>query len=129
MTIEADLDTALGALVDSRIYGGTFPQPPGRAAPTWPGIRRTLIGIPNPDLCGDGGDETADFRLQLDLVVSEASGYESLRTLRGQVMTAMSTFSPPAIWDGEQYFFDEETRTHRCVLDYLIYPSSLPESP
>lgn len=122
MTIEADIDTVLKPLVSNRVYGGIFPQPPER--PVWPAIRRTLLGIPDVDLCGDGGDETADARLQLDLVVTEAAGYTALRTLRALVMTAMRTLTPPAIWDGEQYDFDEETRTHRCVLDYLIYPST-----
>lgn len=125
MTIEADLDTALGALVGSRIYGGTFPQPQQpNNRPVWPAIRRTLTGIPDADLCGDGGDDASDFRLQLDLVVMEAAGYSAARTLRTQVMAAMRTFTPPAVWDGELYDFDEETRTHRWILFYRLHPSS-----
>lgn len=123
MSIETDIDTAIGSLVGSRIYANVFSQPQQR--PVWPAIRRSIASVvPDVDLCGDGGDETADLRIQLDIVVAEASGYEALRTLRGQVMTAMSTFTPPAVWDSERNEFDEETRTHRCSLDYMIYPSS-----
>lgn len=123
MSIETDIDTALGALVDSRIYPNVFAQPQRR--PEWPAIRRTIVSVVPPvDLCGDGGDDTDDLRIQLDIVVSEASGYTALKTLRGQVATAMAAFDPPAIRDGERYEFDEETRTHRCSMDYMIYPSS-----
>lgn len=84
---------------------------------------------PDVGICGDGGEETADFRVQIDLVVAESAGYSALDTLKTDVMSDMRSFDPPAVWDGTQFTFDEETKTHRCILDYLIYPSSLPESP
>lgn len=84
--------------------------------------------IPDVDICGDGGEETADARIQIDLVVSEAAGFAELEKLWGHVMSDMEGLDdPPAVWDGRQTMFDEETRTHRCILEYLIYPSSEPD--
>lgn len=121
MTIEADLFTKLQGFVQGRCYPGTFPQP--AINPQWPAIRYTRISAtPNEDLCGDGGDESADVRIQIDLV---AKSYGAMITLRAQVMAAMKTIvNPSAIWDAEFCDTDFETRTHRCVLDYLFYPSS-----
>src|SRR5690606_30861774 len=115
--MEEEIVTALGSFVSGRIWPNRFPQ---SNRPTWPAIRYTFISrVPDVDLCGDGGDETADVRIQLDCV---SSTYEGVQTLRGQVMTAMAMFQPPAIWDGEFNVFEEETKTHRCALDYLVYP-------
>jgi hypothetical protein len=72
-------------------------------------------------VCGDSGEATADVRVQLDLV---ASTYTALRTLRTAVLAAMVPFATPAIWDGDGEEYDEETKTFRARIDYVIYPSS-----
>jgi hypothetical protein len=121
MTIEADIFMKLQSLVSGHCYTSTFPQAP--ATPVFPAIRYTRVSAaPGEDLLGDGGDETADVRMQLDLV---AKSFGAMTTLRDQVMVAMKNFDPPAVWDSEFRDYDFETKTHRCVLDYLFYPSSV----
>lgn len=125
MTIEADVQTALQGFVDGRCYQDTFPQVP--AIPVMPAIRFTVISVVPPvDICGDGGDETADVRVQIDIV---AVSVAVRRTVRAQVMAAMAVFTPPAIWDGEQRLYEPDTKAYRSSLDYLIYPSSDEDSP
>lgn len=122
MSLESDLFDALKTLVSNRVYPLTFWQPSG-ALPTWPAIRYTLSGAePGATVCGDSGEATADVRVQLDLV---ATTYTALRTLRTAVLAAMVPFATPALWDGEDEEYDEETKTFRARLDYVIYPSSL----
>lgn len=128
MSVESDVVTAIQARVDGRAYPNEFPQPPAR--PTWPAARVTVASItPDVAICGDGGEDTADTRVQIDIVVTEAAGYSALKTLQALVMTDMRSFDPPAVWDGGLFTFDSETKTHRCVLDYVIYASSPEESP
>lgn len=128
MSIESDVVAAIQARVDGRAYVGEFSQPNVR--PTWPAARVTVASIaPDVAICGDGGEETADFRVQIDLVVTEGAGYSALNALKALVLSDMRSFDPPAIWDGGFYDFDSETKTHRYILDYLIYPSSPEESP
>jgi len=120
VSLESDLKTALGALVDGRFFPNKFPQSP--ATPVWPAIRYTIVSVvPSVDLCGDGGDETADKRVQFDIV---GLGYSAVKAIRDQVLPIMKTFDPPAIWDGEFNDFDPDTKTDRCTLDYLFFPSS-----
>lgn len=126
MSVEQDVIDQIKARVDNRAYLNAFSQP--EESPTWPAARVTVASVtPDVDLCGDGGEETADTRVQIDLVVTEAAGYTALNTLKDQVMSDMVGFDPPAVWDAKRISFDEETRTHRCSLDYLIYPSSEPD--
>jgi hypothetical protein len=120
MTIEADLYTALSSLVSNRCYPLAFPLSP--PIPTWPAIRYTIVSqVPALALCGDSGDEAADFRIQLDLV---ALTFKGARDLRTQVMAAMASFDPPAILQDGNSQFDQETKSYLETLDYLIYPSS-----
>lgn len=128
MSVEQDVIDAIKARVDNRAYINAFAQPTER--PTWPAARVTVASVtPDVDICGDGGEETAESRIQIDIVVSEAAGYTVLTALKDQVMSDMVGFDPPAVWDAKRISFDEETRTHRCSLDYLIYPSSSEDSP
>ncbi len=104
----------------------TFPQP-ARYNPEWPALRYTIVSsVPVKDLCGDGDDDTADARVQLDVV---ATTYVGARSLRLEVMAVMSNFVVPAILDSDFDDWDAETGTYRCVLDYLINPSSGSGSP
>lgn len=128
MSVEGDVITAIQARFSGHAYLNEFPQPP--RAPTWPAARVTVASVaPDVAICGDGGEDTADTRIQIDIVVTEAAGYSALKTLQALVMSDMRSFDPPAVWDGAQFFPDAETKTHRCVLDYVIYASSPEESP
>lgn len=85
-------------------------------------MRFTIISAdPVVSLCGDGGPETADSRVQIDIVDKQ---YKSVQTLKEQVISAMQLMTPPTIWESEFNDFDADTKTHRCVLDFVIYPSS-----
>lgn len=119
MSIETDLFAALKGLVGNRVYAVNFPQAENMM--TWPAIRYSFVGIvPAVTVCGDGGDDGAEVRVQLDLVHTDAA---SLRALRLQVMQAMRGFDPPAVNENSLELFDGETRTYRGILDYLIHPS------
>lgn len=120
MSLEVDLDAALKSLVGNRVAPVIFPQPPG--VPTWPAIRYTVISnVPVTDICGDGDDETAEPRVQLDVV---AATYMQVRALRLQVMAAMRMFLPPAILENTSSQYDDETKTFREIMEYTIHGSS-----
>jgi Protein of unknown function (DUF3168) len=120
MSVETDLFTALSDLVGDRCYPITFPQTGG--VPVWPAIRYTIVSVvPAIALCGDSGDEAADTRVQLDVV---ASTYTAMRALRLDVLTAMLTFVPPAIFENSSDQYDSETKTYRSQVDYIIYKSA-----
>lgn len=120
MSLETDIFDALKTLVGNRVAPVVFPQPP--AVPTWPAIRFTIVdSVPTTDLCGDGDDETATPRVQLDVV---ARTFAAARALRLQVMAAMRGFSPPAILESSTQAYDADTKTYREILDYTIHGSS-----
>ena len=126
MSIEADLFTTLKTLVANRVYPETFIQPNG-ALPVWPAIRYGLVSIvPATAICGDGGDETADTRVQLDVVDKT---FIATRLLRYQVMQAMLNFNPPAIVQNSFSEYDADTKTFRASIDYVIYKSTAAGSP
>lgn len=112
----------------TRIYEGTFPQPP--AAPSWPAARFQFAGnTPYAALCGDSDIDADDVRVQVDIVVQTSQA--DLHTLRRAVILAMSNMvvqsgeSPlPSTRDTDLYEFDAETKTHRQILDFLLYPST-----
>jgi len=119
MTLEADLHTALRGLVGNRMTPNTFPQ---SQALTWPAIRYQIINsTPVVDLCGDGDDDTAETRVQLDVV---AKTFDAVRALRLLVMAEMATFAPPAILELTVSEFDPDTETHREILQYAFHGSS-----
>lgn len=114
------LYTALAPLVAGRVYPVMFPQEP---LPTWPAIRYTPVGgAVYPDACGSGDGAEDDVRVQIDSV---APTFDGARLLNQQVRAALMTFTPPAVADGPPIFdFDPETRTHRAIQDFTLYPSS-----
>lgn len=123
MSIEEDVRDAIKPHVSNRAYMNAFAQSP--TVPVWPAARVTVVTlVPDVDLCGDGGEVTAEHRIQIDLVVAESAGYSTLKTLQAAVMATMQTFDPPAILDAVRGEYDDETRTHRSSIDYLIHPSS-----
>src|SRR5262245_32500319 len=120
MTIEADLYTALGSLVSNRCYPIALPL--NLPYPERPAIRYTLIAAtPAIALCGDSGDESADYRVQLDCI---AGSFKDARALRDSVLGAMASFSPPAVLQGSFSQFDPETKCYTEVLDYAVYISA-----
>lgn len=114
----------------TRIYEGTFPQPP--ATPVWPAARFTFVGnTPYAALCGDSDIDADDVRVQVDICVADAAGTAALHALRRAVVVAMENMviqsgeTPlPSTRDTDLYDFDAETKTHRFILDFVLYPSS-----
>ena len=105
------------------MYRNALPQLP--AGPVWPSIRYTFISTaPNVDICGDGGQETADYRVQIDVVDLETKGPTAFSNLGDSVRTAMRDLLPNYVWDGEFEEFDAETKTNQLSLDYIVYLSS-----
>ncbi len=126
MSIEADLFAGLKTLVANRVYPETFIQPNG-ALPVWPAIRYSFVSIvPTITICGDGGDETANTRLQIDVVDKT---FIATRSMRLQVMQAMLNFDPPAIVQNSFSEYDVDTKTFRASIDYVIYKSTVAGSP
>lgn len=123
MSLESTLFDALKSLVSDRVYPVTFLRANGMP-PTWPAIRYTFVSIvPAIALCGDSGDDAADTRLQIDCVDLT---YAGARALRDSVMSAMFSFSIPAIYQDTFEGYDAETKTYRCQLDYIVHKSSDP---
>jgi len=124
VTIPSLIYQELRALVSDRVYPNRFPQ--GNALPVWPAIRYTIVfSDPAASICGTDPDVAADdTRVQIDIV---AETYSGMRTLKANVITALDATDPPSKREpGGFETFDEETRTHRAVLDYTFHPSSAP---
>lgn len=114
------LYAVLAPLVANRCFPVMFPQEP---LPIWPAIRYTPVGgtvwAAN---CGAGDGNEDDPRVQIDCV---AASYLEARSLGQSVRTALLTFDPPAVPDGPAtFYFDAETKTHVCLQDFTLYPSS-----
>lgn len=125
--IEGVVFTALRNLVSDRCYPNTFEQPPDGRLPTWPAIRYSVISGDNlTDICGTDNVDTDDTLVQLDLV---AKTHGAVLTLRDQVLNAMMGLDPPATRQSQFHAYDEVTKTHRVVLDYLFSASSVQGSP
>lgn len=121
--IATALVAALGPTVSNRVYRNVFPQAP--SVPVWPSIRYTFISVAAiQDLCGDGGEETADYRVQIDLVDLESKGPTAFATLSATVKAALAPLQPIYVWDSESEDFDVETKTTRLSMDYLVFPST-----
>lgn len=115
--------TALNPLVSNRVYRNVFPQAP--ATPIWPAIRYTFISVTaSQDICGDGGEETADYRVQIDLVDREDKGPTTFADLSALVKAALAPLQPIYVWDSEFEEFDLDTKTNRLSMDYLVFPST-----
>jgi hypothetical protein len=126
MSLQSDLFAKLAPLVGNRCYPLTFPE---SVSPIWPAIRYTVVDVtPIEDLEGDGTDDESDARVQIDAVTTS---YVACMTLRANVMAAMKSFVPPARLDQTTEEYDVETKTHRAMLQYVVYGSSdrLFESP
>lgn len=121
--IEAVIFTALKGLVANRCYPSTFPQTPeGQLATRLPAIRYSVISVePMVDVCGTDDVSTDDTHIQVDAI---AASHPEALTLRDQIIAALMNTDPPCAREGGFVTFDEATRTHRVVLDYVFSPSS-----
>lgn len=121
--ISALVFQTLKGLVHNRVYPNTFEQPSGQP-PRWPAIRYTVIASePTPDICGTVGVNLDDVRVQLDIV---AQTYGAAVVLRDQVIAAMALVTTVPMMRQSSGFetYDDETKTHRIVIEYVFYPSS-----
>lgn len=134
--IEGVVFTALRSLVNDRCYPGDFPQEaigapgttvPALSSPTWPAIRYTVVsGFSQELICGTDTVDTDDTRVQIDVVASTHGG---MIYLRDQVIAVMQSVVPPCARDSLFWTKDAETKTFRCVIDFVFHPSTGSGSP
>lgn len=124
LSISKELKAALAPLVGQRVYARTFMQPSGQL-PEWPAIRFVFVTPEiDDDICGDGGDDTANWNLQIDVVLGFKKGETAFQQLRQEVMAAIAALGAHYAWSGQREEFDADTKTNRCSLDYVVYQSS-----
>jgi hypothetical protein len=121
MSIDTDLVTALGPLVNGRVTRDVFAQ--ANDTPVWPAIRFQLIsGDSAPTVCGTDVEDTDDSLYQIDVV---ASTLDVLNPLVRSVISALQAFPHPNVRSGRRADpYDATTHTYRVSLDYLFSPSS-----
>ena len=120
--IASVVNSACKSIFANRFYPTTFVQKDG-GMPRWPAGRYTIIdAVPSPTVCGTDDETTDDVRVQIDVV---ADTLAECMSLTADVIDALSATEPPCVRDsGPRYLFDEPTRTHRAVMDFIFYPSS-----
>ncbi|WP_287740058.1 DUF3168 domain-containing protein [Diaphorobacter sp.] len=124
LSVSQQIVQAVGPLVGGRCYARTFLQPDG-ALPPWPAARFVFASLTTaPSICGDGGDDAADYRVQIDLADAYGKGEAAFLALRAQLLAAMQALGATFVLDGQRDEFDAETKTLRCSLDYLVYQSN-----
>lgn len=120
MSLEADIFNALKGLVGNRVYPLVLHQ--SQTVPITPAIRYQFISSEiNGDVCGDGGDATANTRTQVDVYSTD---YMTTRTLRQQVIAAMTAISKPTTWEGGSDDYESDLKLYRCSMDFITFPSS-----
>ena len=121
--IDAVIRAALKTEFDGRVYAGEFPQTvDGVGVSRLPAARFQIISATNPpDVCGTGGRDTDDTRVQIDVV---ASDWATLQTKVDAVIAALTATDPPCVREGYFTTVDEATRVHRAVMDFVFYASS-----
>lgn len=121
--IEGNVYTLLSPLVATGLCTPSrFVQHDPPRVPEWPAIRYTVISSDNEEtVCGTDSVATDDVRVQIDVVAKTHGG---MLTLRDQVITALMANNPPPARQGGFQTYDEETKTHRAVLDYVFQQSS-----
>jgi len=118
MSLKSDIYDALKGLVSLRCYPDRFPQ---QNSPTWPAIRYSVVGGTSwEDLCGDGGAEAEDVRVQIDWVAETDPAREALTP---QIRAAMTTLGW-RIQGTPLEMFDAETKTFRATADWVFYQST-----
>lgn len=120
MSLEAEIFTALKGLVSNRVYPMILPQ--SQTVPITPAIRYQFISSEiNADVCGDGGDGTANTRTQVDVYSVD---YVTSRNLRLQVIQAMTGMPKPTTWEGGFDDYEPDLKLYRCSMDFVTFPSS-----
>lgn len=107
-------------LVEGRCYASTFLQ--NGDLPRWPAIRYTVVNSENEEtICGTDDVSTDDVRVQVDYV---AKSHGAMITLRDAGIAAMMTHDPPPARTGGFQTYDEETKTHRAMVEFVFQQSS-----
>lgn len=120
MSLESDIFSALTGLAGGRVYPVILPQ--SASVPITPAIAYQFISSElDQDICGDGGDATANTRTQVD---AYSTSHPTCRALRLQVIAAMGGLTKPTVWVGGFDDYDPVTKLYRCSLDFITYPSS-----
>jgi len=118
--IEGLVYTTAKDLFDGRFYPSRFPQAP--ELPVWPAGRYTVVSQDGDEtICGTDTADTDDVRVQIDIC---ALTHGAMIALRDSVIDAFAALTPPPARQGGFQTYDEETKTHRAVLDYLFQQSS-----
>ncbi|AOV02755.1 DUF3168 domain-containing protein [Delftia tsuruhatensis] len=124
LTVSQQITAALAPIVAGRCYQRTFLQPGGKL-PEWPAVRFVFVSASMAEtICGDGGDEAADYRVQIDLANSRKAGEVKFQELRAQILAAMAAIGPTFVWAGQSDTYDAETDTNRAQLDFMVYQSN-----
>lgn len=120
--IESVVASACKGIFDNRFYPNTFRQKDS-GFPAWPAGRYTVIdSVASATVCGTDDETTDDARVQIDVVALTLAECKAKATA---VIAALQDTDPPCTRDsGPNYTFDEETRTHRAILDFVFYPST-----
>jgi hypothetical protein len=121
VSVQTSIFGALASIFDGRVYPSTFPQP--LESPQWPAARYTLVASTQfNDACGDD-EPTDDSIVQLDVVALE---YDEMVALKIEARAAMVAITdPPCSCEGWAETFDAETKTHRAILRFSFYPSTV----
>lgn len=110
-TLEEVLFSTLGPLVANRVHPVVVPQ-----TASFPCIRyATITATPESSLCGASG--LVRSNLQLDIY---AEDFADVRSLREDVVEAMTDFPLTALLLSEQDGFEPEGKLFRRVLQYSI---------
>jgi hypothetical protein len=118
MTLKTDIFDALKGLVGNRCHPDRFVQ---GETPRWPAIRYSVVGGTSwEDLCGDGGEEADDVRIQLDWVAESEAAREALTPQIRAAMTALGLY----IQGRPQEMYDAETKTFRATADWIAFQST-----
>lgn len=122
--IGAWIYAALNPVLTNRVYANL----PQSRSLIWPAIKYTVVSAtPGVAVCGDGGLETAEARVQIDVITDVGAGQAANNAIVASVLAAMAVMAPPAILDayGPEAEKDAETNTFRTSMDFLLYPSSV----
>jgi len=117
VSISSELNAALSGLVSGRVYPDIFKQD----CP-YPAMRYTHVSaVPGATICGSGGEDAADYRIQLDIVAKTGVERDALRTAALAAIDAMAT---PAVIDSWDSSYDIEAKAYVTRIDILVHPST-----
>lgn len=112
--IQEDLTALLAPLVGNRVHGGVAAQ--GDLLPYI--VYQRVISATENILNGNGNPPINWTRMQIDVW---SNSYASAQSTAAAVRAAMLGWSKTNLNNGEQDFYEQETRLHRVMMDYSIY--------